>query len=294
MSPNIDFVFWPAPIRHLRFRDHVAAAVAGGFSSVAISPITYLDEVAHGQSARDLRDYAEGNGVPVRHLDSLTGWAPSGKMEGYDDEMRARYMISLDQSIQICKEMGIESILACAAFEAGTVPHDVVVKGFADLCRLAGDLGIWVDLEPMPFLGVPDLQATLAILDAVDAPNTGIVLDTWHFSRGNPDFALLRSLLPGKITTLQISDALYKLQAPTMMEDTLRFRRFAGEGELPITAILEVLREKGGLTRAGAEVFSDVAATLSPTEAGRKSALSMRSAMELAGFDLCGSTLFAG
>lgn len=294
MDSTIDFVFWPAPIRHLRFRDHVDAAVAGGFSSVAISPITYLDETSRGQSAKSLRDYAEDHGVPVRHLDSLTGWAPSGLMEGYDDEMRARYMISLDESFEICEAMGISSVLACAAFEAGTVAQDIVVQGFADLYRRADELGISVDLEPMPFLGVPDLQAALSILDAADATRAGIVLDTWHFSRGNPDFALLRSLPRGKVTSLQISDSLNRQQAPTLMEDTLRYRLFAGEGELPITPILELLNEKGGLQRVGAEVFSDFAATLSPREAGQKSALSVRRSMELAGFDLTGSTLFAG
>ena len=294
MDSVIDFVFWPAPIRHLRFRDHVDAAVAGGFSSVAISPITYLDEVSRGLSARDLCAYADDHGVPVRHLDSLTGWAPSGRMEGYDDEMRARYMISLEVSLEICVSMNISSILACAAFEADTVAPDIVIEGFADLYRRAHDLGIWVDLEPKPFLGVPNLQEALSLLDAAGAVDAGIVLDTWHFNRGSADLSLVRSLPPGKITTVQISDALRRQRAPTMMEDTLRYRLFAGEGELPITPVLEILREKGGVVRAGAEVFSDFAVTLSPREAGRKSATSVRNALGLAGFMMEGTALYAG
>jgi sugar phosphate isomerase/epimerase len=190
--------------------------------------------------------------------------------------------------------MKISSILACAAFEADTVATELVIEGFADLYREAHDLGIRVDLEPMPFLGVPDLRAALSILDAAGAVDAGIVLDTWHFNRGNPDLALVRSLPPGKITTVQISDALRRQRAPTMMEDTLRYRLFAGEGELSITPVLEVLGEKGGLARVGAEVFSDFAATLTPREAGRRSARSVRSALALAGFSMEGTTLYAG
>ena len=33
--PTLDYVFWPAPVRKLPFRDHVRAAAAGGCTSQA-------------------------------------------------------------------------------------------------------------------------------------------------------------------------------------------------------------------------------------------------------------------
>jgi hypothetical protein len=73
----------------------------------------------------------------------------------------------------------------------------------------------------------------------VQRKNAGIMLDTWHFSRGNPDFALLKSL-PGEcLVSVQVADARRDQRGATLFEDTVRFRKFPGEGELPIAESLD-------------------------------------------------------
>jgi hypothetical protein len=45
MADAMDFVFWPACVRLRPFREHVEAAVAGGFTSLVLSTDT-IDEAA--------------------------------------------------------------------------------------------------------------------------------------------------------------------------------------------------------------------------------------------------------
>ena len=56
----------------------------------------------------------------------------------------------------------------------------------------------------------------------------------------------------------------------TLFEDTVRFREFPGEGELPVIEILKILYEKGHLRQIGPEVFCDEADSLSPFVAGKR------------------------
>ena len=70
-----------------------------------------------------------------------------------DDEMRLRWSMSMDRCFEVCDALEVRTILSCAAYEEGSVPHQQLVEGFASLCRRAGRSGIWFDLEPMPFLG---------------------------------------------------------------------------------------------------------------------------------------------
>jgi hypothetical protein len=109
------------------------------------------------------------------------------------------------------------------------------------------------------------------------------MIDTWHFSKGNPDFALLKSL-PGEcLVSVQVADAIQAQRGETLFEDTVRFRKFPGEGELPIAEILTILHQKGNLRRIGPEVFSDEADALSPEIAGKRSAESLCRVLRSAG-----------
>jgi hypothetical protein len=69
----------------------------------------------------------------------------------------------------------------------------------------------------------------------------------------------------------------------TLFEDTVRFRKFPGERQLPVVEILKILHEKGHLRHIGPEVFADEADELSPAAAGKRSAESLGRVLEAAG-----------
>jgi sugar phosphate isomerase/epimerase len=192
----------------------------------------------------------------------------------------------MEQSFAIVDALGLTTILAVAGFDENTVPLTAQIDGFGKLCDRAKAQGIWVDLEFMPHWGLRDLAAAWAIVSKVARDNCGILVDTWHFAKGNPDFDLLRSL-PGKyFVGVQVADAMKRQRGATIYEEGSRFRKFPGEGEMPIVEILTIIREKGYLRYIGPEVFSDEADAMSAEAAGKKSGDTMRNVMKASGIPI--------
>lgn len=278
----MDFVFWPASVRVYGFREHLVAAKAGNFTHLAIDPITYRKTRASGLSAKEMLAMAADHGLVISHLDTVTDWAPIRVPNEVNDALRERFDVSADECFAICDDLGLTDMLAVAGYDLGAVPHPRLVEGFGQLCDRAKAAGIWVDLEFMPFWGLPNLEDAWAIVRDADRSNSGVLIDTWHFPRGKLDLDLLRAIPDRFIASSQVSDATKQIRGSSLFEDTVRYRKFAGEGELPVCEILEVLLSKG-LRNVGPEVFSDEADLMSPEISGAKAGKTLRKVLEAAG-----------
>ena len=157
--------------------------------------------------------------------------------------------------------------MPCAAAE--------FTEPFASLCDRAADLGVQVHLEFMPMSAITDLAAAWDIVRDADRPNGGIVFDTWHFFRGNPDFDLL-SRIPGeRILGVQLDDALPTVRG-TLREDTQR-RLLPGEGSFDLPGIITALRTAGWTGPWGVEILSEEHRALPVREALQRAADGARS-----------------
>ncbi len=269
MKP-LDLVFWPAPVRLYPFEEHVCAAAAGGFTSLAIAPTTYSQARAQGLSIAEMKAIAEDHGVPLRHLDTLTTWAPL-QLENYDfdEELTERCKTTLDRGLEICAELGLVQILATAGYVKDGVPLQQLIDGFGDLCERAAKLGIWVDLEPMPFFGCNDVAAAWAVVGGASQNNSGILMDTWHFYKAGQTLDCIADI-PGRyFRTMQINDAPIAQITGSLIEDTIKHRRWPGQGELAVIDFIQAVYAKGSLAAVGQEVFSLEADKMSPEAAGR-------------------------
>jgi len=194
MSDAMDFVFWPACVRLHPFREHVEAAVAGGFTSLVVSTDTIDEAAQSGLSLLEMKRIAEDAGVPIRHYDSLTAWAPIRLPSWAPARMRARFDVSLARALDICDLLCVTNIVAVAAFPRNSVDQERLIEGFADLCDLVAKAGIRVELEFMPILGVPDLATAWDIVRGATRNNSGLMLDTWHFVKSGSSIGAARLL----------------------------------------------------------------------------------------------------
>lgn len=269
MEP-LDLVFWPAPVRQHPFEAHVRAAAAGGFTSLAIAPTTYTQARASGLSSAGMKRMAGDHGVALRHLDTLTTWAPNQLDPGdFDDEMNERWNTPLDRGLDICAELGLVQILATAAYRKDAVPLQQLIEGFGSLCERAAKLGVWVDLEPMPFFGCPTVAAAWAVVDGAAQANSGILMDSWHFFKAGQTLDDIAGIPGHRLRTMQISDAPLRQVEAKLIDDTIKHRRWPGKGELPVTEFIRAVHAKGGLRAVGQEVFSLDADAMPPEQAGR-------------------------
>ncbi len=254
-------ILWSASLPTTTVPQRVAAALAGGFDGISVSPADSESDGTEGRSPEETSRWAVAQGVELIVVDSVIEWyphEPPGRMLG-----AAAYDVG--RVLEACDRFGVGALGALAPFPS-VAPVEELAGCFARLCDQAAEHGLQVQLEFTPFPPVPDLATAWEIVRMAGRPNGGILLDTWHFFRGRPDLELLSTLPGDRIMAVQLSDGLEGFRE-SLLKDTFRHRELPGDGCFDLAAVLKVLDRIGGLNRVGPEVLSLELQALDPSEA---------------------------
>lgn len=111
---------------------------------------------------------------------------------------------------------------------------------FAELCELAGPLGLTIDLEFVSFAAVATLAQAVQMLRACPYPNAGLCIDTLHFDRAGATPAELDELPAAWFHYAQICDA--PAHRPGDDDHARRIARegrlFLGDGAIDVRGML--------------------------------------------------------
>jgi sugar phosphate isomerase/epimerase len=259
----------------LSFRERVAAAEAGGFSGISLWGRDYQVARNEGLGDQDIRLLLDDNGLSVGELDPAWWWLPGASEihipPEHDHEQIFRY--TEPELFAVADAVGARSLNAVDVF-GGSWSLDEASAAFAGLCDRAAEHGLLVHLEFLPWSQIPDLATAWQVVGAADRSNGGLMLDAWHFFRGDPDGELLRSIPGSSILGIQLSDAPATPETD-LLRATLHERLLPGDGEFPLSTLLADLQATGTTAPLGVEVFSDVLHALNPEEAGRVAGTSL-------------------
>ena len=118
-----------------------------------------------------------------------------------------------------------------------------LIENFAAVCDLANKFGLTADVEFLTWTDMRDLASVVRLIEAVDRPNAGIMIDTLHFSRSNCEPEDLKRIDPRLFRFMQICDA--PAVSPTTREGLIfaarEDRQNPGDGDLNLSAILTAL-----------------------------------------------------
>jgi sugar phosphate isomerase/epimerase len=252
------WTLWAGTVRFATpILERVAAASAAGFDAASVSLFEAVEAQEQGLSGGDLRARGRDEGVELSILDGLTGWLPSRPG-------RPPHRIDVDEAMRLVDTWQAESVTALV--RATDLPTEALVEHFARLCDRAAEHGARIHLEFAPRSGVPDLASAWRIVSDAGRPNGGMVFDTWHFFRSDPDFELLATVPGNRIFVVQVSDAAAEMVGD-VIEDTTHRRRLPGDGSFDLVRVLDVLERIGALRSVGPEILSDELSLLSPAEA---------------------------
>lgn len=234
--------------------DRMEAARAGGYTRLSLSPLDVLRANKEGVKASDIGRRAHDRGLEIV-FDAILNWygTPQVMQSFADQGLADAYSVGPDDALRMCEELHAVSITAVGQ-PHDDVPVAEIVDAFGSLCDRAAGFGAQVHLEPMPMLAINDLAYGWTIVAGADRPNGGLLVDTWHFFRGNPDFSTLDNIPGEKIFGVQISDAAAEVGG-SLIEDTFN-RMIPGEGLFDLTRLLGALDAKGALRWVGPEVIS--------------------------------------
>ena len=261
MAQKRTYYMWSGNVRNLPFPERVKATAQAGFDILTLSPFDWLDAMRSGLSTRDMKTMAADAGIRLDHLDPIARWAPEFIPDNITEPAYLTFLLcDIDDFLRIGETLEITSMTAICSFPAGMeVPLDQLVDGFGKLCDRAAPLGMRVDLEFVPMWGLRDLNTAWAIVKGADRPNSGLIFDFYHFMRHDPDEALLETIPAGKISAVQVADAKLKINPNiSLFQDCIFRRELPGQGEFPVTRLLQTLERKGAMSRLGPETFSSV------------------------------------
>lgn len=114
---------------------------------------------------------------------------------------------------------------------------------FARLCEVAAQYRLTVELEAVPISTVKTIAEVCSILEYVNAPNQGLLVDMHHFHRSREPIALLQKLPREWIHFVHLCDA--QRAIPKTEEEMRRILReerlYIGEGGIDVRSIVEAL-----------------------------------------------------
>ena len=273
MTPSTR-LFWAANVRTKPFAERIAAAAAHGYDAVSLFPLDVRQAADGGTGPADMRRQAEAAGVRIDVLDPLTSWTPGWAIpDGMSADDAAFIDFDPDTFFGYAEALGVRSVNLIESVGAEIAPAEAA-EAFGRICDRAAGLGMQVQLEFMPFSGIPDLATAWDLIQRADRPNAGLTFDTWHYHRGTPDLALLRSIPGDRIYQVQVADAAETVVGD-LTNDLLHYRLLPGDGSFPLVETVGALREIGGLSSVGTELFSDAMDRLSPDAVARLTAVAL-------------------
>jgi len=148
---------------------------------------------------------------------------------------RATNVASLRHLLEAGAELGASRMLC-----SGDDPDlSLLADRFAEVCQLAGQFGMAVDLEFMPFRALKTLTDAAAVVAASGAENGWVCLDALHLFRSGGSIASLSAVDPARLGPLQLCDAPGEAPDPKGLAEEARQRRLLpGRGELALAELV--------------------------------------------------------
>ena len=219
------------------FDERVAAAGSAGFKGIGLYAFEYERlRLEEGRSAADIRAVLAGHDVAIADVEAVRGWWAT---EGSEHDSCRQIE---DLAYEMADEFGVRYLQAIGPYDC---PFDQAVEGFAALCDRAGEHGVLVGIEWLPFTNIPNAADAQAIVRAAGRRNGGYCVDIWHHVRGANDLGQIEALEPHLVFSVQLDDGTLAPADDDYKVDCLANRVPPGEGEFGVAAFLSTLLTMG-------------------------------------------------
>ena len=229
------------------------------------------------------RDYYEHNEGPDIALNMLLehGLTPScyqclRNFEGMPEHLRARKKSIATQLFDQMRLMGCETLVLCSNISPDSSGD---VGRIVDDLRMLGDLakpyGVRVAWEPICWgRWVKDYREAWKIVQKVDHPQIGLVLDSFHVTALNLPLEPLADIAAEKIFLVEVADL--PGGQIDFLEMSRSFRLFPGEGVSPVRPFLDQVMKTGYQGFYSVEVFNTYYQTLEVNQVARRAMASLK------------------
>jgi len=244
-------------VRQAGLAELIDVAGRAGFQAVTVGP--ELVERS-GLGAAELRSRLAGAGVRISNIDALVSVLPGMPTPEFIERTYGAYGTGLDvrRGFSLTEDLfyrtaeltGGDSINIVHFGGDPATPLEAMAEAVAGASRRAAAHGLTIVFEFLPDTAVPNINTAAQIAEMVGEPNLKIMFDTRHLARsGGTVEDVVRHA--GLIGATQFSDLRW---AERDAEDRL----LPGDGDLPLTDMLDAVRRAKPNVPIGIEIFSRV------------------------------------
>lgn len=228
--------------------EKLEAIAAAGFDGVEIfeNDLLYFEG-----SPRDARRICDDLGLKIMLFQ------PFRDFEGGRRDKLQHNLDRAERKFDLMQELGTDRILVCSSVQPDVICDDAVIADdLAQLAERAAKRNILIGYEALAWgRYVNSYRHVWKLVQQVDHPNLGIILDSFHTLSIRDDLSLLREIPGDKIVFLQLADA--PVLAMDVMEWSRHFRCFPGQGEFNLAAFLGPILQTGYNGPLSLEIFND-------------------------------------
>ncbi|MFF2031621.1 bifunctional sugar phosphate isomerase/epimerase/4-hydroxyphenylpyruvate dioxygenase family protein [Arthrobacter sp. NPDC058192] len=230
-------------------REKMQACAVAGFDGIEIFE---QDLVTSPLSPEDVRKLAADLGL------TLDLYQPFRDFDSVGEDVLGANLRRADAKFRLMSRLGMDTMLLCSNVGTATIDDDGLrVEQLARLAELGGEHGIKVAYEALAWgKYVNDYEHAHRLVEAVDHPNLGTCLDSFHILSRDWDTAPIEAFNPDRIFFVQVADA------PKLSMDVLswsrHYRVFPGEGQFDLAKFMGHVVRAGYSGPVSLEVFNDV------------------------------------
>ncbi|MDU4961344.1 MAG: sugar phosphate isomerase/epimerase [Sporomusaceae bacterium] len=150
----------------------------------------------------------------------------------YDGVDPRRYL----PAMEIAAELGGRHVLS----SIWTPERDFYIEKFAEVCNLARQFNLTVELEYVPIASVHDLAGALELLQAAKQDNAGLMIDIHHFHRAGDKPEALDAVPRQWFRFVHLCDAPPAIpsDAAEMTRILREARLYVGEGGIDVAGVI--------------------------------------------------------
>ncbi|QDG65098.1 sugar phosphate isomerase/epimerase and 4-hydroxyphenylpyruvate domain-containing protein [Pseudarthrobacter sp. NIBRBAC000502772] len=230
-------------------KEKMQACAIAGFDGIEIFE---QDLVTSPLTPEDVRKMAADLGL------TLDLYQPFRDFDSVSEDLLAANLRRAEAKFKLMARLGMDTVLVCSNVATASIDSDDLrVEQLGQLAALAGDHGVKVAYEALAWgKYVNDYEHAHKLVEAVDHPNLGTCLDSFHILSRNWDTAPIEAFNPEKIFFVQVADA------PKLSMDVLswsrHYRVFPGEGQFELAKFMGHVVRAGYSGPVSLEIFNDV------------------------------------
>ncbi|WP_028267837.1 bifunctional sugar phosphate isomerase/epimerase/4-hydroxyphenylpyruvate dioxygenase family protein [Arthrobacter sp. MA-N2] len=230
-------------------KEKMQACAIAGFDGIEIFE---QDLVTSPLSPEDVRKMAADLGL------GLDLYQPFRDFDSVPENILRENLRRADAKFKLMSRLGMDTILVCTNVGTATIDDDELrAEQLGRLAELAENHGVKVAYEALAWgKYVSDYERAHRLVDAVDHPNLGTCLDSFHILSRDWDTAPIEAIKPEKIFFVQVADA------PKLSMDVLswsrHYRVFPGEGQFELAKFMGHVVRAGYSGPVSLEIFNDV------------------------------------